>query len=102
MHRIGGLEKQDVTGAISYDPANHQHMIDLRAGKSPGIAADIPPQVGRGPGGRPVLVVGWGGTYGALTTAVRRLRERGASVALRPSALPESLAGQPWRDPAPL
>ncbi|MGO8748007.1 MAG: 2-oxoacid:acceptor oxidoreductase subunit alpha [Thermoguttaceae bacterium] len=81
MHRIGGLEKQDGSGAISYDPANHQHMIDLRAGKIAGIARDIPPQQVDGPQSGKVLVLGWGGTYGALATAVRRLWEQGASVA---------------------
>jgi 2-oxoglutarate ferredoxin oxidoreductase subunit alpha len=81
MHRIGGLEKQDGSGAISYDPANHQHMIDLRAGKIAGIARDIPPQQVDGPQSGKVLVLGWGGTYGAVATAVRRLWEQGASVA---------------------
>jgi len=81
MHRIGGLEKQDVTGEVSYDPANHQHMVELRARKIAGIAGDIPPQSVEGPKSGRLLVVGWGGTYGALATAVRRLWERGAPVA---------------------
>ncbi len=81
MHRIGGLEKQDGSGAISYDPANHQHMIDLRAGKIAGIARDIPLQQVDGPQSGKVLVLGWGGTYGALATAVRQLWEQGAPVA---------------------
>ena len=81
MHRIGGLEKQDVTGAVSYDPANHQHMVELRASKVAGIAEDIPPQEVEGPQGGQLLVLGWGGTYGAVATAVRRLWERGVSVA---------------------
>ncbi len=81
MHRIGGLEKQDVSGAVSYDPANHQHMVELRARKIAGIANDIPPQSVEGPKKGQLLVVGWGGTYGALATAVRRLWEHGAAVA---------------------
>jgi 2-oxoglutarate ferredoxin oxidoreductase subunit alpha len=82
MHRIGGLEKQDVTGAVSYDPQNHQNMIRIRAQKVAGIAQDIPPQKVEGPDRGRLLVVGWGGTYGALTTAVRRVQARGRSVAL--------------------
>jgi len=81
MHRIGGLEKQDGTGAVSYDPANHQHMVELRARKIAAIAGEIPPQRVEGPADARLLVLGWGGTYGALATAVRRLWERGASVA---------------------
>ena len=80
-HRLGGLEKQDLTGEVSYDPANHQHMVELRARKIARIAEDIPPQVVEGPQRGRVLVVGWGGTYGALATAVRALWERGADVA---------------------
>ena len=81
MHRIGGLEKEDVTGAVSYDAANHQHMVSLRARKVAGVAREIPPQTVEGPQGGRLLVLGWGGTYGALATAVRRLWERGAPVA---------------------
>lgn len=81
MHRLGGLEKQDITGDVSYDSENHQHMVDLRARKVAMIADDVPPQEVEGPAGGRVLVLGWGGTYGALATAVRRLWERGASVA---------------------
>lgn len=81
MHRLGGLEKQDITGAVSYDPRNHQHMIDLRARKVAALAQELPPQPVEGPGDAKVLVVGWGGTYGALATAVRRLWQQGAPVA---------------------
>ena len=81
MHRIGGLERQDRTGAVSYDPANHEHMVRLRAEKIAGIARDIPPQAVEGPESGSVLVVSWGGTYGAVATAVRRLWEDGAAVA---------------------
>ena len=73
MHRLGGLEKQDGTGAVSYDPANHQHMIELRARKIANIAQDVPLQTVEGPTSGSVLVLGWGGTYGALATAVRRM-----------------------------
>ena len=71
MHRIGGLEKQDITGNVNYEPANHQHMVDLRAKKVANIAADIPPQAVDGPARGKVLVLSWGGTYGACATAVR-------------------------------
>jgi 2-oxoglutarate ferredoxin oxidoreductase subunit alpha len=81
MHRIGGLESEETTGAVSYDSNNHQRMIELRARKVAGVARDIPPQVVEGPESGPLLVVGWGGTYGALATAVRRLWELGRSVA---------------------
>lgn len=81
MHRLGGLEKQDITGSVSYDPANHQHMVDLRARKVAGIAGDVPPQSVEGPKNGRLLVLGWGGTYGALATAVRQLWEQGHSVA---------------------
>ncbi len=81
MHRIGGLESQDQTGAVSYDPANHEYMIQLRARKIAGIANDIPPQEIEGPESGSVLVLSWGGTYGAVATAVRELWEDGASVA---------------------
>ena len=81
MHRIGGLESQDQTGAVSYDPANHEYMIRLRARKIAGIADDVPPQEVEGPESGSVLVVSWGGTYGAVATSVRQLWDDGASVA---------------------
>ncbi len=81
MHRLGGLEKQDITGQVSYEPLNHQHMIRLRAAKVAKIAEDIPLQEVEGPPDGRLLVLGWGGTYGALTTAVRQCASRGASVA---------------------
>jgi 2-oxoglutarate ferredoxin oxidoreductase subunit alpha len=81
MHRIGGLEKEDVTGTVSYDTANHERMVELRARKVAGIANDVPPQQVEGPASGRLLILGWGGTYGALATAVRRLWERGESVA---------------------
>ncbi len=81
MHRIGGLEKQDGTGAISYDPDNHQHMVNTREAKIAGIAASIPPLEVVGPERGDLLVLSWGGTYGACYTAVRRCQEEGLSVA---------------------
>jgi 2-oxoglutarate ferredoxin oxidoreductase subunit alpha len=81
-HRIGGLEKQDGTGNISYDPANHERMTHLRAAKVAGIARDIPPlSVDDPEGGAELLVVGWGSTFGAIQAAARRVRERGEQVA---------------------
>jgi 2-oxoglutarate ferredoxin oxidoreductase subunit alpha len=73
-HRIGGLEKQDVTGNVSYDPANHQHMINTRAKKVANIANDIPPQPLDGPESGDLLVLSWGGTYGACATAVHNMQ----------------------------
>lgn len=80
-HRIGGLEKQDITGHISYDPMNHERMIHLRAKKVAGIARDIPPLTVDGPPRGDVLVLGWGGTYGAILSAVQRARGAGYKVA---------------------
>jgi 2-oxoglutarate ferredoxin oxidoreductase subunit alpha len=81
-HRIGGLEKADVTGAISYDPDNHDLMVRLRAQKVAGIAADIPElDVDDPDGDAELLVIGWGSTFGPIGAAVRRVRKRGVSVA---------------------
>ena len=79
-HRIGGIEKQDVTGNVSYDPANHQHMINTRAAKIAGIANDIPLQTVHGDEQGDLLVVGWGGTFGHITSAVDAGRKKGQSV----------------------
>ena len=80
-HRIGGLEKDAETGNISYDPANHQRMTDLRAAKIAGIAEDIPDQDFEGePCEGGVLVVGWGSTYGPISRAVSNLRQGGLAV----------------------
>lgn len=81
MHRIGGLEKQDITGNVNYEPENHQKMVLLRAKKTALVADDVPEQAVDGPESGDVLVVGWGGTYGALATAVRRLNSQGHKVA---------------------
>jgi 2-oxoglutarate ferredoxin oxidoreductase subunit alpha len=80
-HRIGGLEKADVSGNVSYDPDNHHRMHLLRAAKIAGIAKDIPPLAVDGPSEGDLLILGWGSTYGAIRSAVERLRDRGASVA---------------------
>ncbi|PYM14401.1 MAG: 2-oxoglutarate ferredoxin oxidoreductase subunit alpha [Candidatus Rokuibacteriota bacterium] len=80
-HRIGGLEKQDVTGNISYDPENHDQMVRTRAEKVRRVAQEIPPTTINGPATGDVLVVGWGGTYGSITAAVDRAQGEGKSVA---------------------
>ncbi|HEY8316571.1 MAG TPA: 2-oxoacid:acceptor oxidoreductase subunit alpha [Gaiellaceae bacterium] len=81
-HRIGGLEKADRTGNVSYDPDNHDLMTRLRAQKVAGIAGDIPElEVDDPDGDASVLVLGWGGTYGPIAAACRRVRDGGRSVA---------------------
>ncbi|HEX4978647.1 MAG TPA: 2-oxoacid:acceptor oxidoreductase subunit alpha [Acidimicrobiales bacterium] len=81
-HRVGGIEKEDVTGNISYEPENHERMVRLRAAKIAGIASDIPDvEVDDPTGDAEVLVLGWGSTEGAIVAAVRALRERGRRVA---------------------
>ena len=81
-HRIGGIEKADVTGDISYDPDNHDRMTRLRAGKIAGIAGSIAPLTVDDPSGAAeVLVLGWGSTYGPIASAVRAVRNTGADVA---------------------
>jgi 2-oxoglutarate ferredoxin oxidoreductase subunit alpha len=80
-HRIGGLEKADGTGNISYDPENHDHMVHLRAAKVAGIAGDIPPLEVDDQDGARLLVLGWGSTYGPIGAAIRRVRAEGGRVA---------------------
>ncbi|MBD0338369.1 MAG: 2-oxoacid:acceptor oxidoreductase subunit alpha [Thermoleophilia bacterium] len=81
-HRIGGLEKQDQTGNVSYDPDNHDLMVRLRAQKVAGIAQDIPElEVDDPDGDAELLVLGWGGTYGPIAAGVRRVRRAGRKVA---------------------
>ena len=80
-HRIGGLEKQDVTGNVSYDPENHDRMVRLRAQKVAGIAQDIPQLEVDDPDAARTLVLSWGGTYGPVAAGVRRVRARGKAVA---------------------
>ena len=79
-HRVGGLEKADGTGNISYDPDNHHLMTQLRAAKIKAIEEDIEPLEFDADEGAEVLILGWGGTYGAIGAAVRRLRNRGKKV----------------------
>ena len=80
-HRIGGLEKADGTGNVSYDPDNHDHMVRIRARKVAGIAADIPELTVDEEGGEELLVLSWGGTYGPVAAGVRRVRGEGGKVA---------------------
>lgn len=81
QHRVGGLEKTDIDGAVSCDPENHEHMIHLRAAKIAGIAKELPQQVVDDPDGAELLVIGWGSTYGAIISAAERARVRGVNVA---------------------
>lgn len=80
-HRIGGLEKEHITGNVSYDPENHEKMVKLRQAKVDGIARHIPPQTVVGPAAGELLVVSWGGTYGAVSTACAQARDQGLKVA---------------------
>jgi 2-oxoglutarate ferredoxin oxidoreductase subunit alpha len=79
-HRIGGLEKADITGNVSYDPANHDRMVHLRQEKIDRIAQDIPDVVPDGDASGGLLVLGWGSTFGVITTAVQRGRAKGQKV----------------------
>jgi 2-oxoglutarate ferredoxin oxidoreductase subunit alpha len=81
MHRIGGLEKQDVTGNVNYEPENHQHMVDTRQKKVENVAQLIPLQEVEGPQSGDLLVLSWGGTFGACKTAVEQCIDQGLSVA---------------------
>ncbi len=82
QHRIGGIEKQDKTGNISYDPANHEKMVRLRAEKVARIADRFKPiRLDSGPAEGELLIVGWGSTYGAIRTAALQLQQEGQSVA---------------------
>jgi 2-oxoglutarate ferredoxin oxidoreductase subunit alpha len=81
QHRIGGLEKADRTGNISYDGANHERMTGLRAAKVAGIADEVPPLVVDSEPGANLLVLGWGSTQGSIRAGVRRAREAGHKVA---------------------
>jgi 2-oxoglutarate/2-oxoacid ferredoxin oxidoreductase subunit alpha len=116
-HVIGGLEKEDVTGEISYEPDNHARMTARRAAKVAGIADEIGELVPDDPDGADLLMLGWGSTYGAITGAARRIRRRGGRVAcahlrhlnpLPPNTgdllcsyervlIPETNTGQLWR-----
>ena len=92
-HRIGGIEKKDGSGEISYDPANHDHMVRTRAAKIAGI--EVPPlEVDDPTGDAEILVLGWGSTYGPITGAVRMLRADGVRGRPGAPAVPEPDAGQ--------
>lgn len=80
-HRVGGLEKDFLTGNISHDPLNHQRMTETRAAKVAGIARDIPPLQVDGPASGDLLVVGWGSTYGSIVQARAQAEKAGKSVA---------------------
>jgi 2-oxoglutarate ferredoxin oxidoreductase subunit alpha len=79
-HRVGGLEKQDGSGNVNYEPLNHEKMVQIRAAKVQAVVRDVPDAVPAGDAEGDVLVVGWGSTYGAITAALRALRERGRRV----------------------
>lgn len=79
-HRIGGLEKQNITGNVSYDPINHETMVKLRTEKVERIANEIPPIDVDGEKDGELVVIGWGSTYGAIRSAVTKTRERGKKV----------------------
>jgi 2-oxoglutarate/2-oxoacid ferredoxin oxidoreductase subunit alpha len=79
-HRIGGLEKQDVTGNINYEPLNHENMVRIRAAKVESIAQDIPDIVPAGDPDGDLLIVAWGSTHGAITAAVKTQRELGHRI----------------------
>ncbi|MHA2408249.1 MAG: 2-oxoacid:acceptor oxidoreductase subunit alpha, partial [Candidatus Ranarchaeia archaeon] len=80
-HRIGGLENEDITGNVSYDPLNHEKMVKLRDEKITRIANDLPLQQVEGPEIGDLLVLSWGSTYGAARSASENLRKQGYSVA---------------------
>jgi 2-oxoglutarate/2-oxoacid ferredoxin oxidoreductase subunit alpha len=79
-HRIGGIEKQDVTGNINYEPLNHEHMVRTRAEKVAGIAQDIPEIVPQGDPSGDLLIVAWGSTNGPITAAMNAQREKGRKI----------------------
>ena len=79
-HRIGGIEKQDVTGNINYEPLNHETMVRIRAAKVEGIAQDIPEAIPVGDPEGDLLIVGWGSTYGPITAALRSARGKGRKI----------------------
>ncbi len=80
-HRIGGLEKENITGNVSYDPANHELMVRLRAQKIKNAEDEIPLLEVNGDEDADLLVAGWGSTYGAITEAISRVRKKGKKVA---------------------
>jgi 2-oxoglutarate ferredoxin oxidoreductase subunit alpha len=81
QHRVGGLEKEDITGAVSHDPENHEKMVQLRAKKVENVVVDVPDQEVHGPSKGKLLVVGWGSTKGAIYTAWKQLNDEGKDIA---------------------
>ena len=79
-HRIGGIEKQDVTGNINYEPLNHEHMVRLRAAKVESVAIDIPPVIPQGDESGDLLIIAWGSTHGPITAALNAQREKGRKI----------------------
>jgi 2-oxoglutarate ferredoxin oxidoreductase subunit alpha len=79
-HRIGGLEKQDVTGNINYEPLNHENMVRIRAAKVAAVVQDIPNVLPAGDADGDLLIVSWGSTFGAITQAVKSQREKGRKI----------------------
>lgn len=79
-HRIGGLEKQDVTGNVNYEPLNHEKMVRLRAEKVAAVAQDVPDVVPAGDPSGDLLIVAWGSTYGPVTAALKAQRDKGAKI----------------------
>src|SRR5882757_2504154 len=79
-HRIGGIEKQDVTGNVNYEPMNHEKMVRIRAAKVEGIAQDIPEVVPAGDPDGDLLIVAWGSTYGAVTAGLKSARAKGHRI----------------------
>jgi 2-oxoglutarate ferredoxin oxidoreductase subunit alpha len=96
-HRIGGIEKQDVTGNVNYDPLNHEHMVRARAAKVEAVADDIPDLVPEGDPSGELLIVAWGSTHGPITAALKAQRTKGRRIGhvhlrhLNP--LPKNLGG---------
>jgi 2-oxoglutarate ferredoxin oxidoreductase subunit alpha len=79
-HRIGGLEKQDVTGNVNYEPLNHERMVRLRAEKVAGIVQDVPDVVPAGDPSGELLIVAWGSTHGPVTAALKAQRAKGRRI----------------------
>ncbi len=79
-HRIGGLEKQDVTGNVNYEPLNHEKMVRLRAAKVEAVGQDVPDVVPAGDPDGDLLIIGWGSTYGAITAALKAQRDAGHRI----------------------
>ena len=95
-HRIGGLEKQNITGNVSYEPENHQLMVKIRQEKVDKIAEYIPEQkIDNGPEKGKLLVLGWGSTYGAIKSAVAELLKQGHSGSACTSSLCSSFPEKP-------